>query len=512
MGSSTAATLANELASAERRVALELNEHALERRQEALFSLAKKAINDSEEIRPLLAETAALVADALQAACGAYAEPNGRKYEWRCALVAPSPKDARQITETVFNDRAKGGLSLAVAPNAEPFYFDNILDTPEYHDPFLLGQQIRSGVVCPMLNKEAPLGFLGVFDVEPRPFTVSDLRFVDTVAKWLGLIVSKVRVEEELHDARQMTAAVSGTVNALVVELSPQGAIQWVNQSCEEVTGFKPEELKDRTLWSALLIPNEVALVQGVLQRFGKENGPIEFDCHLLTKHGERRRMAWTASGFRSKSGNLTKVLATGLDVTEKFGGEIGLDQLRRQSTGTSDGNANLAATLLAEEATHSLRGQRSSFTEESAAEAVRKTTSTPEGFIEEFPAEEPRATAQVAKTGAADNKQYAGKERRSRTRSPYPYVQMMAPITGDNLPPAKEFHEIQCREISSHGFSFTAAHPPAHETIVVAFGVAPSLIYLSASIQHMTRSTIDGKKQFLIGCRYLGRVFYNGR
>jgi hypothetical protein len=100
-----------------------------------------------------------------------------------------------------------------------------------------------------------------------------------------------------------------------------------------------------------------------------------------------------------------------------------------------------------------------------------------------------------------------AGSERRCRGRRPYPYEQSIAPVIDGRIPAASEFSQIRCRDIASGGFSFLSAAPPRSDTFIVALGQPPKLTHLAAQVAHVTRVEHDGRRMYLIGCNYTGRI-----
>ena len=100
--------------------------------------------------------------------------------------------------------------------------------------------------------------------------------------------------------------------------------------------------------------------------------------------------------------------------------------------------------------------------------------------------------------------------DRRSRPRRAYPYVQLIAPIVDDELPPIHEFREVQCRDIGAGGFSFFSPKVPKELNFVVAFGAGDSLTYLTARQIHLTPTSRSGQSAYIVGCRYTGRTKYN--
>ena len=79
--------------------------------------------------------------------------------------------------------------------------------------------------------------------------------------------------------------------------------------------------------------------------------------------------------------------------------------------------------------------------------------------------------------------------------------------MRGAAMPDDTQFNEWMCYDISSRGFSFLAPNQPDYHKIVVAFGTPPSLVYLTAEVRHATRREENGRTQYIVGCRYTGRV-----
>jgi PAS domain S-box-containing protein len=59
--------------------------------------------------------------------------------------------------------------------------------------------------------------------------------------------------EEELRGQTEFGSAILDTVENLVVVLDPQGRIQLFNRACEQVTGYRFEDVKGRPFWEFLL-------------------------------------------------------------------------------------------------------------------------------------------------------------------------------------------------------------------------------------------------------------------
>lgn len=99
------------------------------------------------------------------------------------------------------------------------------------------------------------------------------------------------------------------------------------------------------------------------------------------------------------------------------------------------------------------------------------------------------------------------GRDRRQTARQIFEYRQSVAPYQGGLLPGKASFREVECQDISSTGFSFLSSQLPDFDSIVVALGVAPHLVYLQAQIVNRFQ-VVDGPAPiYRIGCRFLGPV-----
>lgn len=96
---------------------------------------------------------------------------------------------------------------------------------------------------------------------------------------------------------------------------------------------------------------------------------------------------------------------------------------------------------------------------------------------------------------------------RRGRQRRSYRCIQRLAPCTGDQVPELSEFREVVCQDLSAGGFSYLSSSTPDTETLAVELGRAPVLIYVTARVIHVSEVRSDGERQYLIGCRFTGRL-----
>jgi PAS domain S-box-containing protein len=152
-------------------------------------------------------------------------------------------------------------------------------------------------------------------------------------------ITTRKQAEEALARERDFTAAVLDTIGALVVVLDREGRIVRFNRTCEQITGYAFEEIRDRPVRALFLPSDEAAGFDSVLDALLAEGGPIMHESHWLTRTGDRRLVAWAHTLMEAGSDAPGYIIGTGLDVTERKRLETQLFRAQRmESIGTLAG------------------------------------------------------------------------------------------------------------------------------------------------------------------------------
>jgi PAS domain S-box-containing protein len=126
------------------------------------------------------------------------------------------------------------------------------------------------------------------------------------------------RADEALRQERDFISAVLDTASTLVLVLDRQGRIVRFNRACERKTGYSFDEVKGKPLWDLFLIPEEVEPVKAVFEELRTGQFPNENENHWVSKHGERRLIAWSNTALLDADGTVEYVIGTGIDVTER--------------------------------------------------------------------------------------------------------------------------------------------------------------------------------------------------
>jgi PAS domain S-box-containing protein len=326
-----------------------------------------------------------------------------------------------------------------------------------FSDPVLRKHGIQSAVAVPLRVENRSFGALVAGSSRIVPFSEDDLLFAENISHLVTATIARRKTEETLEQERSFSVGLLQSVGAMVLVLDPDGRVLRINPTCERITGFLPSDVRDRRIWEVFPVSEKSDLFAVIFDKLRSGASPVEYESSLLTKDSEKRHIAWTYSGVCAPDGSLARIIASGVDLTEQRMAEEEVERLekaaRSASSPTSDGGAAL----------------------------------------------KPRGGPPSA----------AAAERRGSPRRPYPYHQAIGYILESRLPDPADFHETECHDISASGFSFLSRRPPQSDKLVVALGNPSRLTYIAAYIVHATRVEHNGRRLFLIGCTFSGRVHY---
>ena len=115
-----------------------------------------------------------------------------------------------------------------------------------------------------------------------------------------------------------LVAAVLDTAGALIVVLDREGGIVSFNRACEETTGYTFEEVRGRSLWDFLLVPEEVGPVRTVFSSLKQGELPSQFRNYWVTRDGQRRLIDWRNTVLADSNGSVQFVIGVGIDSTQQ--------------------------------------------------------------------------------------------------------------------------------------------------------------------------------------------------
>ena len=438
------------------------------RRQLTMAAISRKAA-EAENEKVLLSDAGRLAAESLDMTACAVAVQGSSEDQlnfWYCNLNSVG-REGKDTTVPAVAQSSLAGFSIQAE---RPVVCSSLEEESRFSDAILGRLGVQSALACPLQAGEGAFGCIMALSTEPHKFQAEDVLLLDAIAGVAAVSIAKKRMETELNRQKLVRNTILETLDAIVLELTPEGRILNFNRACQILTGFAAKEVQDRHLWSAFLAPEEVAIVQSAFNKLKRKKVSVSFESYLLTKQGDRRRVSWSFSPLTISDGKIETLIGTGVDISNQL--EL-QEKLHRSESANNEAKKSLDVLMAKIE----------------SGDLV-------------FRAQESQPFSELK-----DNKY---QERRAKPRRAYPYIQMVGPVYNNQLPTKDEFQPMRCKDIAAGGFSFLCARKPTYEKCVVAFGVAPSLTYLMARVVHSREVSLDtGDTMFVVGCQYTGRVEY---
>jgi two-component system cell cycle sensor histidine kinase/response regulator CckA len=158
-------------------------------------------------------------------------------------------------------------------------------------------------------------GWLELFSF---PLLDVDTGKIKGAIEYIRDITAGKQAEESLQKEKDFFAALFNTVAALVVVFDSQGRIVRLNHAFAETTGFTLEEIRGKYFWDYFITPQEKQKARERFHKLLTGHSPATSQKTLVTKGGERRRIAWSYTTLADKDGTVEYLISTGIDITAR--------------------------------------------------------------------------------------------------------------------------------------------------------------------------------------------------
>jgi PAS domain S-box-containing protein len=165
-----------------------------------------------------------------------------------------------------------------------------------------------------------------------------------------GITRARQRIESALIVERNFVSTVLDTVDALVVVFDTAGRIVRFNRACEAASGYDFPSMVGRYLWDKLIPRSDVPSAIENFERLRAEGRPVAFENKWVHRDGSLRRIAWSASPLLDEQGQITFIIATGIDVTVQRVAEATLRESEARYRQLVEGSLGMVCT-------HDMRG-----------------------------------------------------------------------------------------------------------------------------------------------------------
>ncbi|HEY9598766.1 MAG TPA: PAS domain S-box protein [Cyanophyceae cyanobacterium] len=131
-------------------------------------------------------------------------------------------------------------------------------------------------------------------------------------------ITQRKRTEQALIEERNFVSAILDIAGALIVVCDRESRFISINPACEKLTGYSLDELRGKSPWDVLLIPEEVEAVKSIFDELLVNQSPNDHENYWVTRDGNRRLIAWSNTVLLHADGSIKYIVSIGLDITDR--------------------------------------------------------------------------------------------------------------------------------------------------------------------------------------------------
>ncbi len=132
-------------------------------------------------------------------------------------------------------------------------------------------------------------------------------------------VTERKEIEEALRHQRDFAESLVETAQVIVLVLDTEARIVRFNRYFEEVAGYSLEEVRGRDWFKTCLPAWDHERIRGAFSRAINDMPTVGNINPIVTKAGNERQIEWYSKTLRDAAGEITGVLATGHDITERL-------------------------------------------------------------------------------------------------------------------------------------------------------------------------------------------------
>jgi PAS domain S-box-containing protein len=236
---------------------------------------------------------------------------------------------------------------------------------------------------------------------------------VDAVAAAASLAFEKERLQAELRAQYRFLETIINTAPSLLSVVDTEGRIRNFNRAVEVASGLDDRSaIEGRFFWELFIDPEERDEIIQQFRDASPDFDPSEYENVFTNARGHERVIAWQTAPLVDQNGDVVRVIAGGIDITDRKRREV---ELQRQWDFASTVANTIPSYIVVtdHEAIVVSQGANRAFTE-----TFGRTTEELDGasFLE-LVAREDEFAARMAIAGAANGVPQAERESRWLTR-----------------------------------------------------------------------------------------------
>jgi PAS domain S-box-containing protein len=177
----------------------------------------------------------------------------------------------------------------------------------------------ESAALIPVRSDNEIIGLFQLNDSRKHMFTPDIIEFIENVGSSIGIAFSRSMAQEKLEHEKNRVESIINTAQTIILTLDKEGNILDFNPYMEELSGYKIEEVRGKN-WFETFLPERDK--KQVLNLFKTSINVINLKGNtnpILTRDGRELQILWYGTLTKDNDGNISGLLATGQDVTERI-------------------------------------------------------------------------------------------------------------------------------------------------------------------------------------------------
>ncbi|KRB79541.1 EAL domain-containing protein [Noviherbaspirillum sp. Root189] len=192
----------------------------------------------------------------------------------------------------------------------------------------LTGSNGCGQISVPLTAGSHTFGLLDLLYDQTPTLAEDNFRVLNTVGNQIAIALERAHLyrnmealvkerAEALQAERNLLSGVVSTTGALVFLVNTSGRIVMFNPACENVLGWKFEEVRQRVFWEIFLAQDRAEAARKFFLDGDFDKLPHQVQDEWIARDGSIRNVIWSTTVLRNAGQEVEYFLGTGIDVTE---------------------------------------------------------------------------------------------------------------------------------------------------------------------------------------------------
>lgn len=141
---------------------------------------------------------------------------------------------------------------------------------------------------------------------------------IQGIANLIALALSQVNLLHDVKEERNLLSRIIDRAGTVLFVLDGEGRIVRFNKACEQITGYRFQEVEGYRFWDIFLMPEERESFSQLFEdmRLGKLTE--QYEHQWLMRDGTQRVIFWSNRALQDDEAKKEYLICTGIDITER--------------------------------------------------------------------------------------------------------------------------------------------------------------------------------------------------